>query len=109
MSYKIQKLEQIDFVKSADAIMKPIFGNIIREVEVNSINAVVYSIYGSSKTIDGVSLISDLCKPISNNRKVEITAGNKGLLIKFFGANNGNDIWLEILFNGDNQFYFFLS
>lgn len=111
MSYKLHSLSHASLVENADKIMKPILKYCsVTEIETNSIDAVIYTVYANGK-LDNIEKICQLCKPIGElKRKIEIAVHfDKGLLLKFFGANDGKDIWLQVLKNNETKFECFLS
>jgi len=110
--YKLNSLSDAVVVESADKIMNPLLKDYtIREVEVNSIGAVIYSVFlTANRKFESLEDILSLCKPIGGtNRKASITVHNGLILFKFFRINSDKDIWINILQNGENGVEGFLA
>jgi hypothetical protein len=111
--YKLNSLSHAPLVESADKIMKLLLKDYtIKEVETNSVDAVIYSIFLSANgKFEALETILGLCQPISGtNRKASISIRSDGtILLKFFGVNNGKDIWLCIQRISENGFEGFLA
>lgn len=106
--YNLYKLEHAELVQSANKILEKALKDIQYEVETNVVDAVVYTIYANGLQ-RWMTAIAELSIPNASYKVAINVHFEKYVEIKFSGANEGNDIWVRVLKNGEQNLEFFIK